>query len=187
MDVLGEALAQALDDIIAGPICDPDAAAAMMAAGVGARIELGIGNRVAMPRIGVSKDPFRLSGVVRVLGDGEYTISGPTYTGMRCLMGRAAVLDTGQARVLVTELPHEPWDLAVFTSVGLDPRECRHLILKSRIYCRPVFEPIARAVIECASRGVTSSDYRLFRFEKLVGPVYPLQEDILWRPEAVRL
>ncbi|HLM40897.1 MAG TPA: MlrC C-terminal domain-containing protein, partial [Microvirga sp.] len=187
MDVLGVALAQGLDDIVVGPICDPDAVAAMMTAGVGARIELGIGNRVAMPRIGVSKDPLRLSGVVRVLGDGEYTISGPTYTGMRCFMGRAAVLETGQARVLVTELPHEPWDLAVFTSVGLDPRACRYLILKSRMYCRPVFEPMARVVIECASRGVTSSDYKLFCFEKLLRPVYPLEEDVLWRPEAVRL
>jgi microcystin degradation protein MlrC len=187
MDVLGVALEQGLDDIVVGPICDPDAVAAMMAAGVGARIGLGIGNRVAMPRIGVSKDPLWLSGVVSVLGDGEYTISGPTYTGMRCFMGRAAVLETGQARVLVTELPHEPWDLAVFTSVGLDPCACRYLILKSRMYCRPVFEPIARAVVECASRGVTSSDYRLFGFEKLVRPIYPLEEDVLWRPEAVRL
>ncbi|WP_414475221.1 M81 family metallopeptidase [Microvirga sp. M2] len=186
MDVLGEALEQGLDDIVAGPICDPDAVAAMMAAGVGARIALGIGNRVAMPRIGVSKRPLELDGVVQVLGDGEYTISGPTYTGMRCSMGRAAVLDTGRARVLVTELPHEPWDLAVFTSVGLDPRACRYLILKSRMYCRPVFEPVARAVVECASRGVTSSDYKLFRFEKLARPIYPLQEDVPWRPEAVR-
>jgi microcystin degradation protein MlrC len=187
MDVLGEALAQGLDDIVVGPICDPEAVAAMMATGVGARIELGIGNRVAMPRIGVSKRPLELAGVIRVLGDGEYTISGPTYTGMRCLMGRAAVLDTGRARVLVTEQPHEPWDLAVFTSVGLDPRACRYLILKSRMYCRPVFEPIARAVVECASRGVTSSDYKLFRFEKLARPIYPLQEDIPWRPEAVQI
>jgi microcystin degradation protein MlrC len=187
MDVLGEALAQGLDDIVVGPICDPDAVAAMIAAGVGAQIRLKIGNRVAMPRIGISKDPLQLGGVVRALGDGQYTISGPTYTGMRCFMGRAAVLETGRARVLVTELPHEPWDLAVFTSVGLDPRACRHLILKSRMYCRPVFEPIARAVIECASRGVTSSDYKLFCFEKLARPVYPLEEGVLWRPEAVRL
>lgn len=186
MDVLGEALAQGLDDIVVGPICDPDAVAAMIAAGVGSRIELEIGNRKTMPSIGVFKDPLRLNGVVRVLGDGEYTITGPTYVGMRCFMGRAAVLDTGRARVLVTELPHEPWDLAVFTSVGLDPRACRYLILKSRMYCRPVFEPLASAVVECASCGVTSSDYKLFHFEKLARPVFPLQEDVSWRPEAVQ-
>jgi microcystin degradation protein MlrC len=118
-----------------------------------------------------------------VLGDGNYVISGPIYTGMRCAMGRAAVLDTGRARVLVTELPHEPWDLGVFTSVGIDPRACRYLILKSRMYCRPVFEPIAKSVIECASRGVTSSDYNLFRFVKLAGTVYPLDLRRTWDPK----
>lgn len=184
MDVLAEALAQGLDDIIAGPICDPHAVATLTAAGLGAEVSLGVGNKVAMPRIGVDKPPLHLSGTVRAAGDGVYVISGPTYTGMRCEMGRAAVLDTGRARVLVTERPHEPWDLGVFTSVGLDPRACRTLILKSRMYCRPVFEPIAKAVVECASRGVTSSDYGLFRFVKLARPAYPIETSTTWLPEA---
>ena len=116
------------------------------------------------------------------LGDGDYVITGPTYTGQRCGMGRAAVIDTGAARILVSEQPHEPWDLAVFTSLGLDPAGARVLILKSRMYCRPVFEPIARAVVECASRGVTSSDYALFPFRKLARPAFPLDPDAAWTP-----
>jgi microcystin degradation protein MlrC len=184
MDVLAETLAQGLDDIIVGPICDAKAVAMLTAAGVGAQISLGVGNRIPMPRIGVvAKPPLELSGKVSVLGDGNYVISGPIYTGMRCAMGRAAVLDTGRARVLVTELPHEPWDFGVFTSVGIDPRACRYLILKSRMYCRPVFEPIAKSVIECASRGVTSSDYNLFHFVKLAGTVYPLDLGRTWDPK----
>ncbi|HXG29165.1 MAG TPA: MlrC C-terminal domain-containing protein, partial [Nevskiales bacterium] len=184
MDVLAEALRQGLDGIVAGPICDPPAVAELVAAGVGARLTLGVGNRVPMPRIGVAKPPLMLTGTVRALTDGEYVISGPTYTGMRCSMGRAALLDAGTARVLVSERPHEPWDLGVFTSVGIDPRACRYLILKSRMYCRPVFEPIARAVVECASLGVTSSDYGLFRFEKLARPIYPLDPDVAWISEV---
>ncbi len=184
MDVLAEALARGFEGIVAGPICDPRAVEALIEAGPGARVRLGVGNRVAMPRIGVAKPPLELEGTVRALTDGEYVISGPTYTGMRCQMGRAAVLDTGSARVLLTEHTHEPWDLAVFESVGIDPRACRYLILKSRMYCRPVFEPIARALVECASLGVTSSDYGLFRFEKLARPVYPLDPDTAWTPEV---
>jgi microcystin degradation protein MlrC len=86
------------------------------------------------------------------------------------------------ARILVTEEPHEPWDLGVFTGSGLDPAAARVLILKSRMYCRPVFEPIARSVVECASRGVTSSDYGLFPFAKLARPVFPLDADATWTP-----
>ncbi len=181
MDVLAAALEAGLTGILAGPICDPGAVATLHAAGVGARVDLGIGNRVALP--GFERlAPLPLAGTVMALGDGEYVITGPTYTGQRCRMGRAAVLDTGAARILVTEEPHEPWDLGVFTGSGLDPAAARVLILKSRMYCRPVFEPIARSVVECASRGVTSSDYGLFPFGKLARPVFPLDADVTWTP-----
>jgi microcystin degradation protein MlrC len=89
-------------------------------------------------------------------------------------MGRAAVLETGRARLVLTERTHEPWDLGVFESVGIDPRRTRFLLLKSRMYCRPVFEPISAGLVECDSRGVTSSDYRLFPFRNLDRPVFPL-------------
>jgi microcystin degradation protein MlrC len=181
MDVLAAALEAGLDGILAGPICDPEAVAAMNAAGVGARVELGLGNRVALP--GFQRQvPLAFAGTVTAVGDGEYVITGPTYTGQRCRMGRAAVLDTGAARILVTEEPHEPWDLGVFTGLGLDPAAARVLILKSRMYCRPIFEPIARAAVECASRGVTSSDYALFPFVKLARPIFPLDADVAWTP-----
>ncbi|MCJ2046715.1 M81 family metallopeptidase [Methylobacterium sp. J-078] len=179
MDVLAAALGAGMDGILAGPICDPQAVAALHAAGAGARVVLDLGNRVPLPGF-PAQDPLRVFGTVPALGDGQYVITGPTYTGQRCSMGRAAVLDTGAARILVSEQPHEPWDLGVFTSLGLDPAAARVLILKSRMYCRPVFEPIARAVVECASRGVTSSDYGLFPFEKLARPVFPLDPDARW-------
>ncbi len=95
-------------------------------------------------------------------------------------MGRAAVLRTPKARILVTERPHEPWDMGVFTCAGIDPARTKFLILKSRMYCRPVFEPISSAVIECASGGVTSSNYDLFSFRKMRRPIYPLNPDTTW-------
>jgi microcystin degradation protein MlrC len=118
--------------------------------------------------------------VVRALTDGEYVISGPTYTGQRAYMGRAAVLDTGVAKIVLTERTHEPWDLGVFESVGIDPRRAAFLILKSRMYCRPVFVPIAKGLVECDSRGVTSSDFNLFDFGNVQRPVYPLDASVGW-------
>ena len=180
MDLLEAALAQGLSGMVSGPLCDPEAVAALIEAGVGARVTLGIGNKLtregAAPRA-----PFMATGVVRAITDGEYVITGPTYTGQRAHMGRAAVLDIGAATLVVTERTHEPWDLGVFESVGMDPRRARFLLLKSRMYCRPVFVPIAAALVECDSRGVTGSDYGLFRYTRLARPVYPLDEDTAWR------
>lgn len=179
MDLLEAALAQGLTGIVSGPLCDPQAVAALIDAGVGARVTLGIGNKLA--RKGAApRAPFAATGVVRAITDGEYVITGPTYTGQRAYMGRAAVLDIGAATLVVTERTHEPWDLGVFESVGVDPRRARFLLLKSRMYCRPVFVPISAALVECDSRGVTGSDYGLFEYRHIVRPVYPLDADTAW-------
>ncbi|BCQ27823.1 M81 family metallopeptidase (plasmid) [Caballeronia sp. NK8] len=176
-DAFEEALRQGLDGIVVGPLCDPEAVATLFEAGEGATVTVGIGNKLASVA-SRGKPPLDVTGVVRALTDGEYIISGPTYTGQRAYMGRAAVLETAAARILVTERTHEPWDLGVFESVGIDPRGARFLILKSRMYCRPVFVPIAGGLVECDSRGVTSSDYGLFSFDNLGRPVYPLDSNI---------
>ncbi|WP_433695643.1 M81 family metallopeptidase [Paraburkholderia phenoliruptrix] len=179
MDLLEEALAQNLDGIVTGPLCDPQAVAALMAAGVGSTVTITVGNKVESSAI-KPRAPVAMTGVVRALTDGEYVISGPTYTGQRAHMGRAAVLDTGAVKLVVTEHTHEPWDLGVFESVGIDPRRARFLLLKSRMYCRPVFVPISAGLVECDSRGVTSSDYGLFAFRNVKRPVFPLDPHAEW-------
>lgn len=186
MDVLEAALAAGLTGIVAGPIHDPGAVADAFAAGLGAHVEIVVGNKIPAEGFAPPRRPLRLQGRIAALGDGRYRISGPIYTGMVCEMGRSAVIDTGVANVLITEETHEPWDQAVFTSLEIDPMAARYLILKSRMYCRPVFEPLAKAVIECAGGGVTGSDYSLFPFRKLRRPIYPIDLDaeILEQPDG---
>jgi microcystin degradation protein MlrC len=174
MDVLQAALAAGLRDIAVGPISDPESVEAMWSAGVGARCTLALGNKVSLERLGLRKIPLPVEGRVLALSDGGYTVSGPIYTGQRCSMGRTALLDTGTARIVVCERTHEPWDLGVFRCVGVDVTAHRFVLLKSRMYCRPVFGPLAAALVECDGAGVTSSDYSLFPFERVRRPVYPL-------------
>jgi microcystin degradation protein MlrC len=179
MDVFEEALKQGLTGIVMGLLCDREAVATLAAAGAGATLTLDVGNKLS-GRAARPRAPLGLTGAVRALTDGEYVISGPTYTGQRAYMGRTAVLDIGTAKIVLTERTHEPWDLGVFESVGIDPRRATFLILKSRMYCRPVFVPIAKALVECDSRGVTSSDFGLFEFNKVRRPVYPLDRELAW-------
>jgi microcystin degradation protein MlrC len=177
MDVLAECLRQGLDRIGVGPICDPQAVARLVAAGVGGTVTVDLGNKLPMPKIGLaSRTPLRLTGQVRAIGNGEYTISGPIYTGTRCYMGRTVLFDTGAAEIVVTEQTQEPWDLGVFTCVGLNPARKRYLILKSRMYYRPVFAPLAATTIECASVGVASSDFPLFHYAQVRRPIYPFDD-----------
>ena len=175
MDVLEAALGQGLDDIAVGPLCDPQAVQALLQAGVGEQVVLELGNKVPLTQLGITKQPLQVTGRVLAISDGEYTVTGPIYTGQRCSMGRTALLDIGRAQIVVTELPHEPWDLGVFGCVGMDPTAFRFVLLKSRMYCRPVFVPLAHALVECDSpSGVTSSNYALFPFSQVRRPVFPL-------------
>lgn len=174
MDVLQAALAQGLDGMAMGPICDPEAVAQLITAGEGAVVELDVGNKVPMPQIGRDPAPVRLRGTVRAISDGCYTVSGPIYTGQTFCMGRTVLLDAGAVQVVLTEQTHEPWDLGVFHCVGLDPTQFRYLLLKSRMYCRPVFVPLSAGLVECDSPGVTTSDYSRFAFQQVQRPAFPL-------------
>jgi microcystin degradation protein MlrC len=176
MHVLREALRLGLTGIAVAPIRDPEAVACMVEAGIGNRVTLPVGGKVDMPAIGRKGEPLPLTGVVRNITDGEYTISGPTFTGMRCYMGRTAVLDTGHAQVVVTERNQEPWDRGVFESVGIAPERQRYLLLKSRMYYRPVFLPIAKGAVLCDGVGVASSDWKQFTYRNIRRPIYPLDE-----------
>ncbi len=174
MDVLQAALAQGLTGIAVGPICDPETVATLIKAGVGAEVEVALGNKVPLAQLGLHKEPLQLRGRVHAASDGGYTVTGPIYTGQRCHMGRSVCLDIGSAQIVVTEQPHEPWDLGVFHCVGVDPTRFRYLLLKSRMYCRPVFVPLSAGLVECDSPGVTTSDYARFQFTHVHRPVYPL-------------
>lgn len=174
MAVVAEVMRQELDDVAVGAICDPAAVERMISAGVGARVTLPLGGKVDMPTIGRKGEPLTVTGVVRVLSDGEFTVRGPMYTGVRTFLGKTAVLDTGRVEFVVVSRHHEPWDLGVFRSVGIEPTLKRYLLLKSRIHYRAGFLPIARHVVECSGVGVTSSELGLFPFRKVRRPILPL-------------
>lgn len=176
MHVLKEALRQGLSDIAVGPIRDPEAVDILIKAGVGTQVTLPVGGKMDMPAINRKGEPLELTGVVRAITDGEYTITGPQFTGVRAMMGRTVVFATDAAEIVITERLQEPWDVGVFTSVGIDPARKKYLLLKSRMYFRPVFLPIAKGAVYCDGVGVGSSDWTMFNYEHLRRPIYPLDE-----------
>jgi microcystin degradation protein MlrC len=178
MRVVAEILRQELDGVAIAPIRDPAAVATMIDAGVGQRVRLALGGHTDMPAIGLAGAPLDVEGRVAAVTDGEFVISGPMYTGIRTYLGRTAVLeiDRGGRRVeiVVCERPHEPFDLGVFTHAGIDPRQRRYLMLKSRIHYRAGFRPIASHIVECAGAGCTDADLSVYPYRNLTRPIFPL-------------
>ena len=176
MTVIAELLRQGLDDVAVGAVWDPAAVTQMMAAGVGATVTLDLGGKTDMPSIHARGKPLRLTGTVRRLSDGQWTVRGPMYTGSKVTTGPTALFETGGLSIVVTSLHHEPWDIGIFTSIGVDPHHCRYLLLKSRIHYRAGFAPLARHTITLDGEGVTTSDNSILRFDHVRRPIYPLDE-----------
>ena len=176
MTVIAEVLRQGLQDVAVGAVWDPAAVQEMMKAGVGATVTLDLGGKTDMPSIGAKGVPLRLTGVVRRLSDGQWTVRGPMYTGSKVTTGPTALFETQGLSIVVTSLHHEPWDLGIFTSIGMDPHHCRYLLLKSRIHYRAGFAPLAKHTLTLDGRGVTTSDNSILKFEHVRRPIYPLDE-----------
>jgi microcystin degradation protein MlrC len=178
MSVVEEVMKQGLEDVAAGPICDPIAVAKILAAGTAAGVTLDLGGKIDMPQLNLGGKPLAVSGRVARITDGEFVVTGPMATGTRIRMGRTAVLDTGAMQIVVSEQRSEPFDLGVFTHCGIDPRRKKYVLIKSRQHFRAGFEPIARHIVMCDGDGVTSSDLRLFDYRNRRKPLYPFEPDL---------
>ena len=178
MSVIEEALRQGLDDVVAGPICDPASVARIIAAGTAASVTLPLGGKVDMPQINLPGRPLALSGKVTRITEGEFVVTGPMAAGTRVRMARPAVLDTGPMQIVIAERRSEPFDLGVFTHCSIDPRRKRYVLIKSRQHFRAGFEPIARHIVMCDGDGCTSSDLRLFTYRNRRKPLYPFETDV---------
>jgi microcystin degradation protein MlrC len=78
--------------------------------------------------------------------------------------------------IIIVSRHVEPWDAGVFTSLGIDPKDSRYILLKSRIHWRAGFGTLARHTITCDGAGVTSSEYGLFDFQHVRRPIFPLDD-----------
>jgi microcystin degradation protein MlrC len=173
MHVIRAVLEAGLEGVAMAAVCDPQAVREMQQAGVGQTITLDLGGRTDLPSIGERGEPLRLTGRVRRLSDGEWTVRGPMYTGSRVTAGPSAVFETGGMQIVVTSLHHEPWDQGIFTHIGIDPAHCRYILLKSRIHYRAGFEALGKATITLDGVGVTTSDNSRLTFTRLKRPIYP--------------
>jgi microcystin degradation protein MlrC len=174
MTVIEAVLNEGLEDVVVAALWDPQAVQLMAEKGVGNAITLALGGKTDMPSIGLTGRPVKVTGRVKSLTDGRWTVHGPMYTGVEVDMGPSAVLDTGAMQIVIVSRHHEPWDLGVFTSMGISPERHRYILLKSRIHYRAGFGTLPRQTLTLDGDGVTTSDNDLLDYQHLRRPMFPL-------------
>lgn len=173
-EVLSAVLDAGLDRAAFFAIYDPAAVEAMAAAGVGAELTLSLGGKLHMPALRRQSRPIEVTGRVRLLAEGSFPATVAMSRGLTMNMGRAGVLRVGGIDVVVISRHLEPFDPGCLRSLGIEPLALRFLVLKSRIHYRVGFRDLARAMVECAGRGVCTSDYGELTFRKVRRPIFPL-------------
>ena len=172
--VLEAILEAKLEEVAAFAICDPGAVAHLKEAGEGANVTLSLGGKADMPALGLKGRPLDVSGKVKRIVEGRYRNEGPMGRGELMDMGPTAILDTGRVEIVVVSRQVEPFDIAAWRHLGIDPAAKRYVMLKSRVHWRAGLGGIAKAVVECAGTGVCTSDYAQLNFRRLRRPAFPL-------------
>jgi len=183
-EVLTEILRQGLEDVAVFGIFDPAAVEQMVAAGLGNDVSLELGGKLPMPALRQQSRPLPIKGRVTHISDGRFPATVAMSRGLTLNMGKTAVLSVPGAagnpaeglEIVVISRHLEPFDPGCFKALGIDLDKRRFLMLKSRIHYRVGFQDRVSAVVECAGRGVCTSDYSELDFLKVRRPVYPLDD-----------
>lgn len=184
VSTLREIQKQGLTNVAAAPLCDPQAVQQMLAAGIGAEIEIDLGEKILTPSITGEKQPLHLKGRVAAIHDGDITVQGPVFTGTKLNLGPTVLFETDDMQIVVTTNRAEPYDPGIFRCVGVIPEEKRYIVLKSRMQCKPSFLPFCKGYVDCNGIGVSTSDYAAFDYKRLRRPIYPFDADTKWEPET---
>ena len=163
MSLIKALVAAGVQDVLAGVICDPVAAARAHAAGAGSQVELGLGARSGTP----GETPLAARFNVVALGDGRFTGTGPFYRGARFELGPMALLELGGLRIAVASRKQQAADQAMFRHLRAEPADHAVLALKSSVHFRADFGPIAGRVLVVEAPGPNIADPAKLPFRKL--------------------
>lgn len=163
MSLIKALVASGAQHVLAGVICDPEAAAVAHASGEGAMVDLRLGARTRT----AGETPLAGRFKVRALGDGRFTGTGPFYRGGRFELGPMALLEVGGVHVAVASRKQQAADQAMFRHLRVEPADYAVLALKSSVHFRADFGPIASSILVVEAPGPNIADPAKLPFARL--------------------
>lgn len=150
-------------------VCDPGAVAAAAAAGIGAQLDVVLG-----------EPPLRVTAQVRALPSGRYVNDGPLARGVEFDMGDVAVLDAARLTIVAQSTAVMANDQNMLRSVGVEVAAYDAVILKGAAAVRAGWAGVAARFVDVATPGPTASDLSTLPYRN-VGRLWPL-ERFSWQP-----
>jgi microcystin degradation protein MlrC len=175
--ILCEAIRQNYRGRILAPIVDPAAVERAFAAGVGATIRTTIGGALDAVRF----QPLEVEARILSLTDGKFRSES---FGWHWDSGRTAVLQAGNATLVVGTRPVSLFDRSWFYANGQDPRHFDMVVVKSP-HCEPqMFADWCAKLINVDAPGSTSANVRSLGHTICARPIFPLDDLVEFHPVA---
>lgn len=159
-------------------LVDSQAVAQAIEAGVGQKVTLEVGARIDQ----VYSQPVPVTGIVRLISDGQFTYKGPLYTGLKANMGRTVVLQSGGIFLVLSERAISTFDPELYRSVGLEPSEAKIVVVRENGAFRAAYSEIMTEALPLDTPGFSTSNLNLLPFKRVPRPLYPLDRDFSWTP-----
>lgn len=173
--VLCEAVRQGYRGSILAPLVDPPAVERAFAVGVGGNFRARLGGALDPARF----QPLELDVQVRSLSDGRFRSES---FGWPWDAGRTAVLQAGQATIVVGTQPVSLFDRSWFYANGQDPRRFDMVVVKSP-HCEPhMFADWCARLIDVDAPGSTSANLKSLGHTLCERPIFPLDEGVDFEP-----
>jgi len=179
-ELLAALLDRGATNVAYATVCDPEAVALCEKAGVGNELHLELGGK----RDPLHSHPLPLHVRVTSLSDGHYVNTGHVWPGKAGSLGRCAVATARGIDVIVSERPSGSIDPAVLTCNGLDPAQCRAIVIKSHIFGPKSYGDLVADHIVVAGTGWASSDFTNFPYRRLRRPIFPLDPQVAFAPDG---
>jgi len=171
--ILKEMLRQNLSCVALVPMVDPEVVDQAIEAGTGSTITVRVGGKMD----NVFSEPLDVTAkVAGVATEGlSVTIHWGTYQ-----MGRAALLEIGNVKLLVSEYRGvggiQP---EMYRYFGLDPAKARIIVVKTTGNFQ-YYTSMMKGVIAVDTKGISGWDLKSFKFKKVPRPLFPLDDIGEW-------
>lgn len=136
---------------------------------------VGVGNIIKAYVGGKTDDmhgsPVYIEAEVKKLSDGQYYSE---RTGELMNMGKTAVLECNGVLLILTEERLPAFDLEAIRSLGVQPSELKYIVVKGAVQWKESYGTIAKGWIDVDAAGVTSSNFKRFKFTNIRRPIFPL-------------
>jgi microcystin degradation protein MlrC len=165
---------------VLGVFYDPALAAEAHALGKGAQFHARFNRDETQPLSG----RFEAKARVASLHDGKLVGRRGIIAGHSIDLGPMALIEVGGIRVVVISIRQQAKDTAMFECMGIDWKDVRSLVVKSRGHFRAAFDELFsdERIVEVDVPGLTTPILTRVPYRNVPRPIYPLDPDMSWSP-----